>query len=222
MKKSSSDIGLRKVPLFAGLNDESLKNLEQTAIKRTYPKNAVIIHEEDQGDSLYIILSGKVRVYCTDEDGNEVTLGTRGPGEYFGELALIDEEGRTASVMTQSPCTFSVLGKSVFKDLLSEDPDMALRIIEVLSRRVRQLTEDVKSLALLDVYGRVARVLMDQAVPSGDKLVIEEKLTQQEIANRVGASREMVARILKELSSGDYISSEGKRLIINKPLPEHF
>lgn len=213
---------LINVPIFSGLSDEELATIEQHAISRSYPKNSIILNEGDQTDSLYIVLTGKVKVYLSDESGKEVILNIQGPGQYFGELALVDDAERSASVITMEKSTFLVITKAEFKDVLAKHPDIAFNLIRDLTRTVRSLTDNVKSLALLDVYGRVAKTLLGLATDQGDRLVIEGKLTQQDIADRIGASREMVARILKDLATGGYISYEQKSIVINERLPAHY
>ena len=148
-------------------------------------------------------------------------LGTQGPGEYFGEMVL-DGGPRSASVMTLEASRFAVIPKNKFRDFVLSHPGFSLHLIEKLIRRTRALTESVKSLALMDVYGRVARLLLALAVPEDGRFVIEERLTQQDIASRVGASREMISRILKDLSIGGYITVDKKRITINKTPPRHW
>lgn len=213
---------LSKIPIFSGLSDCELAAIERHAVSRAYPKNSVIINEGDTTDSLYIILNGKVKVFLSDENGREIIINSHGPGEYFGELALIDDAERSASVITLEKSTFSVISKNDFKQVLSGHPEIAISVIKDLTRRVRQLTDNVKSLALLDVYGRVAKTLLALAHEEDGELIIEERLTQQELANRVGASREMVARILKSLESGGYISYRGKHIVIHEKLPSGY
>jgi len=150
-------------------------------------------------------------------------MNTLGAGDYFGELALLDDSTRSASVRTVEKCEFRVVMKEDFNGVLDEHPNIARQLISNLAGRVRKLTADVKSLALQDVYGRVANVLMDLSEERGDgTLYIPEKLTQQDIADRVGASREMVARILKDLTIGEYIRFEGRHIIINTRLPAKY
>lgn len=204
--------------LSLGLTESQLRALAQHGVSRTFRKNTVVINEGDATDSLYIILSGKVKVYLADESGKEVVLNVEGPGSYFGEMVL-DGGPRSASVMTLETSTFSVVTKNEFKKFLTENPDVCVHIIENLIIRARALTDNVKSLALLDVYGRVAKLLLELAHEEDGKLVISEKPTQQEIANRVGASREMVSRILSDLSKGGYINITGKKIIIEKKPP---
>ena len=214
---------LQQVELFRGLSNEELETLSGSSTSRSFPKNTVVIHENDPADSLFIIESGKVKVSCSDKNGKEFIMNTQGEGDYFGELALLDDSTRSASVRTVEKSSFCIIFKDNFNRVLDEHPNIARKLIRNLAARVRKLTADVKSLALQDVYGRVANVLMDLAEERGDgSLYIPEKLTQQDIADRVGASREMVARILKDLTIGDYIRFEGRHIIINSRLPAKY
>ena len=210
---------LRNVSLFSGLPEDAIQAVSSLATTRTYPKNTIIISEGDDSDSLYAVLSGKVKVYLSDDEGKEIIINILSSGDYFGELALLDDEPRSASVMTLEESKLAVLSKTAFEDCLAKNPQVALPIIKGLSVRLRNLTENVKSLALMDVYGRVARTLLDMAEQDGDVLVINQRLTQKEIASMVGASREMVSRILKDLSVGGYITIENKTITINEKLP---
>ena len=214
---------LQRVELFQGLSSQELETLSSSSSTRSFPKNTVVIHENDPADSLFIIETGKVKVYCSDKNGKEFIMNTQGEGDYFGELALLDDSTRSASVRTVEKSSFCIIFKDNFNRVLDEHPNIARKMIRNLAARVRKLTADVKSLALQDVYGRVANVLMDLAEERGDgTLYIPEKLTQQDIADRVGASREMVARILKDLTIGDYIRFEGRHIIINSRLPAKY
>jgi CRP/FNR family cyclic AMP-dependent transcriptional regulator len=190
-------------------------------IARSFPKNSVIVNEGDATDSLYIIMEGRVKAFLSDDEGREVILSTQGPGEYFGEMVL-DQGPRSASVMTLEPSRFLVVPKEDFRDFVLKNPAFSVSLIEKLISRVRSLTENVKSLALMDVYGRVARLLLELADEVDGVLVIEERLTQQDIANRVGASREMVSRILKDLSIGGYIAQTRERIVLLKKPPAHW
>ena len=203
------------------LTEEELRALSGEGVVKSFPKQAVIVNEGDETDSLYVILSGRVKVFLSDEAGKEIVLGTQGPGDYFGEMVL-DGGPRSASVMTLEPCRFVVVPKQRFREFLRAYPDFSVHLIEKLIRRTRALTDSVKSLALMDVYGRVARILLELAREEGGKLVIDEKLTQQDIANRVGASREMISKIFKDLTVGGYITVEGRRITINKTPPRHW
>jgi CRP/FNR family cyclic AMP-dependent transcriptional regulator len=203
------------------LSDADLTAVGTHGIARSYPKSAVIVSEGDSTDSLYIILEGRVKVYVSDGDGHDVVLATQGAGEYFGELVL-DEGPRSASVMTLEPSRFLVVPLKDFRDFVIGNPAFALSLIEKLIARVRSLTESVKSLALMDVYGRVARLLLELAEESDGGLVIQQRLTQQDIASRIGASREMVSRILKDLSTGGYLTQSRTGIVLHRKPPEHW
>jgi len=209
---------LKSIPVFEGLREEDVRALTDKAVIRNAPKNAIVVNEGDLTDSLYVILSGKVKVYLGDETGKELILDIKGPGQYFGEMVL-DEGPRSASVMTMEPSQFAVISGVDFKNCLLKHPEIALNVITNLIRLARGLNENVKSLAMLDVYGRVARMLLDLAVEQNGHMVIPEKLTQREMANRVGASREMINRILRDLSTGGYIKVESGRITIQKTPP---
>lgn len=214
---------LQQVEIFQGLSQEELEALGASSTSRSFPKNTVVIHENDPADSLFVIESGKVKVYCSDKNGKEFIMNTQGAGDYFGELALLDDSTRSASVRTVEKSSFCIVYKEDFNRVLEEHPNIGRQLVRNLAARVRKLTADVKSLALQDVYGRVANVLMDLSEERGDgTLYIPEKLTQQDIADRVGASREMVARILKDLTIGEYIRFEGRHIIINTRLPAKY
>ncbi|OGA54562.1 MAG: Crp/Fnr family transcriptional regulator [Betaproteobacteria bacterium RIFCSPLOWO2_12_FULL_62_58] len=211
----------RNAAVLTYLNEDELRTLSAQGVVKNFPRNTVIVSEGDETDSLYIIIAGRVKVFVSDEEGKEIVLGTQGPGEYFGEMVL-DGRPRSASVMTLEPSRFAVIPKNKFRDFLLSHPGFSLHLIEKLIRRTRALTESVKSLALMDVYGRVARLLLELGHDEGGRLVIDEKLTQQDIASRVGASREMISRILKDLSTGGYITIEHKRITINKTPPRRW
>lgn len=185
---------------------------------RTFPAHAILINEGDTTDSLYVVLSGRVKVYASSDDGRDVVLGEHGPGEYFGELSF-DGGRRSVSVMALEPCSCRVVQGAQLREFLAQHPDFALHLALKLSRMVRRLTEQVKSLALQDVYGRMVRVLMELSDPAGEERIVRQRLTQQDIAERVGSSREMVNRVLKELSTGGYVSVRDGRHVIHRKLP---
>lgn len=203
------------------LSESELQAISAYGVVRTYPKNAVVVSEGDNTDSLYVILEGRVRIYANDDEGHEVVFGTQGPSEYFGEMVL-DEGPRSASVATLGKARFLVVPKQRLRELIAANPGFALNMIRHLITRVRALTESVKSLALMDVYCRVARLLMQLAEQKDGVLVIDERLTQQDLASRVGASREMVGRVLKDLVDGGYLSLQRSRIVINRRPPGHW
>jgi CRP/FNR family transcriptional regulator, cyclic AMP receptor protein len=209
---------LKSIPLFEGVPDAELRALAERSVTRNYPKQAIIINEGDESDSLYLILSGRVKVYLADETGKELILAIKGPGQYFGEMVL-DEQPRSASVMTLEPAQFACLSRTDFRAFLLSHPEVSLQLIQNLIRLARGMNRSVRNLAMLDVYGRVARILLELAVERNGKLVIQEKLTQKDIAARVGASREMINRVLRDLTTGGYVSVEDGRITINKAPP---
>jgi CRP/FNR family cyclic AMP-dependent transcriptional regulator len=200
------------------IQDPFVRTLASLGRLRTYPKNTVFITEGDSSDSVFVVLAGRVKVFISDTEGHEMILDTQGPGEYVGEMAL-DGKPRSASVMTLESTSFSVVGRDPVREAIRRDPDFALDMISRIIDRARIATNSVKDLALLDVYGRVARLLLNMAVETEGKLQMPEKITQQEIAERVGASRDMVSRIFRDLTAGGYISVENRIITINKKPP---
>jgi CRP/FNR family cyclic AMP-dependent transcriptional regulator len=200
------------------LSQEDLKAISAHGVVRAYPKQAVIVNDGDSSNSLFVVLEGRVKVYVADAAGHEVVLTTMGPGEYFGEMAL-DGRPRSASVMTLVPSRFLIVSGEEFRQFLARHPAFALSLIEKLIDRLRAVTQDVKSLAFMDVYGRVARLLLELAEEQDGRMIIAERLTQQDIASRVGASREMVSRILKDLSSGGCITHSRSGIVLHRRPP---
>ena len=209
---------LKNIPLLEDLPDDGYDIIVKNSIVSNYPKNTKIVNEGEESSSLYLIVSGKVKEYLSDEAGKEIIVGIRGAGEYFGELALLGEFLQKTSFMTIEPSKIAIITKAQFEELLNRS-EIASRLIKKLTKKQSNLTPNVKSLALMDVYGRVARTLMNMAEPSGDKLEIRQLLTTRDLAGMVGASREMVNRILKDLEIGGYITIEGKKITINEKLP---
>lgn len=205
--------------VFPKISQEDLTLLASYGMSRSYAKNTILVSEGDPSEMFYLIQKGQVKVFISDEKGKEVLLSLQGPGEYFGEIAIIDKAPRSASVMTMEACQIAVVSKQEFERCLAEHPALAMVLIRNLVKYVRALTDQVKGLALLDVYGRIAHTLKKLAKEQHGELVIEQRPTHQDIANMVGASREMVSRILKDLSTGGYIRIEGKKIIIAKQLP---
>jgi CRP/FNR family cyclic AMP-dependent transcriptional regulator len=208
-------------PRVFRLSDAELAAIRSHAITRKHPKNTILVSEGDSTDGLFIVLEGRVKVFVSDEDGHEVVLGTHGAGEYFGEMAL-DAGPRSASVVTLEPCQLLVVPKEDFREFVERNPAFASSLIGKLIARVRVLTDNVKSLALMDVYGRLARLLLELAEERDGVLMIGERLTQQEIASRIGASREMVSRILKDLTTGGYITQSREGIVLHRRPPLHW
>lgn len=200
------------------LADQLLQSIASRGGQKTYPAQAVLVNEDDDTDSLFIVVRGKVKVYGTGSSGREVVYTTLGPGDYFGEMTL-DGGPRSASVMTMEQTTCVVVPGSQVRDFLAQHPDFALHLIRKLIGLVRRSTDTVKRLALDDVYTRIHKLLLEMAHDENGVLVVTERLTQQDIADRVGSSREMVSRIFKQLTIGGYVSTEGRRITLLKKLP---
>lgn len=184
---------------------------------RSFPAHAILINEGDSTDSLYIVLAGRVKAYASSQDGREVVLAEYGPGEYFGELAL-DGSQRSASIKAIEPCSCRVVQGAQLQAFLAEYPAFGAHLTRKLMHMVRRLTQQVRSLALQDVYSRVVQLLGELSDPSGTERVVRHRLTQQDIADRVGSSREMVNRVMKELAAGGYIAQrEGRIVLLRKP-----
>lgn len=210
---------LSQVALFASLSPAELGTLESHAKPKRYRKNTVIMEKGDESSAMYVLVSGKVRVYVADDEGKEVVLNVFDePGTHFGELALLRDMTRTASIMTLEDSQFLIISKVDFLQCVTDHPQIALAIIGSLVDQVKVLTDRVSALALNDVYGRLAATLRDLAREE-DGRMITQALTQQELGQMIGASREMVSRIFKELKAGDYIQIEDKRIVLNKKLP---
>ncbi len=204
---------------LSGLSDPMVRELAERGQVRSFPKNAVIINEGDKGESLFVILSGRVKVYVSDDDGREMVLDIHGPGDYVGEMAL-DGRPRSASVMTLEPVSCSIVTREDLRAAIAANPDVAMGLIATLIERARIATDNVKNLALMDVYGRVARLLLQLARDDGSgSLVVPDRMTQQDIADRVGASRDMISRIFKDLTVGGYVTVENRSITIHRKPP---
>ena len=213
-------MALKAVPFFTQLSDRELDVVRAVAAEKTYAKNAVVLTEGEMGDALYMIQSGKVKVFIGDEDGREIILKILGAGDFFGEMSMIDKQPRSASVTTLESSVFLVLTHAAFEKCVEKIPRIGNMVMRILAQRVREADKKIGTLAMMDVYGRVASTLLELSVYDNGKLMVSEKLSQQDLANMVGASREMVNRILKDLSERGFISVESKSItIINQELP---
>lgn len=206
---------------LASLTDPLVRELASHGQVRTFAKNAVIINEGDSSDSVFVILAGRVKVYSSDDSGREIIYDDHSVGEYVGEMSL-DGRPRSASVMTLEPTTCSILNRAEVRSAISTNPDIAIQVLSTLISRARIATASIRNLALLDVYGRVARLLLDMAEEKDGVLMVPEKLTQQDIGDRVGASRDMVSRIFKDLVAGGYIRIDHKFITILRKPPERW
>ena len=207
--------------LYTHLSGE-LRLLALRGVVRRYPKKTVLINEADTGDSLFVLLKGSVKAFSMDETGREIIYSTIHQGDYFGEISL-DGGPRSASVITLEPSTCAVVSRAAVTEHLIEQPEFAMQLVVQVIRRARAATEAARNMALLDVYGRLVALLDKRdgvSVSTTDGIVTLESLTHQEIASRVGASREMVSRLLKDLEKGGYIQMGAKRIILLKKLPK--
>ena len=205
---------LRNVPLFSGLNEVQLGALVRTVERRSFGRSVTIICAGDKTDSLYIVISGRLKVLMGDAQGREVILSILGPGEYFGEMGLLDDSPRSATVMTLESCELLCVSKAEFSRSMAENFDLALIVMRGLVKRLREADQKIGSLALMDVYGRVARLLLEMAEDVNGEKVVVRKLSKQDIAKMIGASREMVSRVMKDLHLGGYIEMRGRSIVL--------
>ena len=212
-------IDLIAFDLFNYLEPKEIEDVLSHVHHRNFRKKTQIVTEGDDSHSLYFLLEGKVKVYLNDKNGKEIIINTHVPGDFFGELGLVKSIPRTASVMTLEECKIGVMQEFDFKHCLSSYPGFSIALIENLSTRLIEATETIRKLGLMDVYQRIAVTFLTLSEERDGVRVIPEKLTQQNIASRVGASREMVARILKDLRVGGYITQDSNSITINRPLP---
>ena len=213
---------LRRVPLFSGLNPGQLELLTIGSARRSYPRGRTIVSEGEPSQSMYILLAGRAKVQRSDSEGKEVILAVLGSGEFFGEMSLIDDAPRSASVVTLETCEFMAVSKDAFKAMLQQSPEVSMALMRGLVRRLREADQKIETLALLDVYGRVARVLLDFSEIIDGERVVKNKLPRQEIAKMIGASREMVSRVMKGLELDGFIVPipEG-RLVLREKLSSY-
>ncbi|HEV3007565.1 MAG TPA: cyclic nucleotide-binding domain-containing protein [Burkholderiales bacterium] len=222
MASTVSTAVLKTVPLFASFPEDQLRMLTTMVTRKSSPRSTTIMAGGDATDSLYIVLSGRLKVMMSDSEGKEVILTILGPGEFFGEMGLIDDEPRSATVMTIEPCELLSIAKRDFKKCLAENFEMAMAVMRSLVKRLREADRKIGSLALLDVYGRVARLLLDMSENVDGEKVVTKRLPKQDIAKMIGASREMVSRVMKDLQTGGYIEMRGSTIVLRDTimLPE--
>ena len=200
------------------LSPPVLAAIAEKGVRRRFAANAIVLNEGDVASSLYIVLAGHLKVYASSDEGRDVVLADVGPGDYFGEISL-DGGERSASVVATEPTTCVVVPGAELRDFLAVHPDFAQHLVMRLITTVRRLTAQVKSFALQDVYGRLTRLLLEQSEPVGEERVLRTTFTQQDLADRIGASREMVNRVMKELVTGGYVGQRDGRIVVKKKLP---
>ena len=205
---------LKNISIFAGLDEAEFEQLARVAVSRKEPRNKTIVHVGDSTDSLFVIVRGQAKVLNRDVEGNEVILTFLGDGECFGEMGLIDGSPRSADVVASENCELLEISKSDFTRALAGNVDLCLNIMKSLVWRLREANRKIESLALMDVYGRVAKLLLDLSELEDGLRVVRRKMTKQDMAKMVGASREMVSRVMKDLETSGYIRSEEGRLVL--------
>jgi len=211
---------LRSIPLFEHLRDADIERIQGFARERSYPKNNVIVFEEDPGDSLYVVLNGQVKVVLIGEDGREVILSTPGKGDFFGEMSLIDDQPRSAHVIAMEDSLLLVLRREDFHQCLAAMPGIAIGLLRALCKRLRQADDKIGGLVLLDVPGRVARLLLEMA-DEGDGVHVTKRVTHHLIAQMIGSSRETVSRTMRILMDQGLIEVARSRItLLNREVLE--
>jgi CRP/FNR family cyclic AMP-dependent transcriptional regulator len=211
---------LATVPLFKGLSPQELQRFAEVTREKSYPRGSVILFEDDPGDALFFVREGRVKVVLVGDDGREVILGMLGVGDHFGELSLIDDQPRSAHVIATEDAVLLVLRREDFRRRVEETPAVAWALLQELSRRLRRADDKIGGLVLLDVPGRIARLLLDTADAAGGD-ALDRPLTHQTIAQMIGASRETVSRSMKEFQESGWIAVERRRIrLANRPALE--
>ncbi len=203
--------------MFATFDEDQLHTLVSMVNRRIAPRGSVIMAEGDPVDSLYVVISGRLKVMMGEADGKEVILGILGPGEIFGEMGLIDDRPRSASVVAIEPCELLSVTRGAFKKCLLENFEVAMTVLRVLVRRLREADRKIGSLAMLDVYGRVARLLLDMSENVDGQRIVTKRLPKQHIANMIGASREMVSMVMRDLEMSGYFEVRGSTIVLRDP-----
>lgn len=209
---------LKRVPIFSKLPDEALQEIGEALTTVRFAKNSVIFDQGDPGDAMYLVLVGRVKVVLYSETGREVILAQLGPGDCFGEMAVIAEQPRSAHVIALEDVSLLSLTRKAFVDIVRRSPDIALNLLRLMTDRLTEADEKIGNLALVDVYGRVARYLLklarERGRPAEGGTIIENRPTHQEIANIVGASRETVSRSVSDFIRQGCVRIEGKTLVL--------
>ena len=212
-----SPLLIRNVPLFSLLRDTQLVLQTEVLLRKPYPKNSTVVAAGDPADALYIVISGRLKVMMSDKEGKEVILAILNQGDFFGEMGLIDQAPRSATVVAIDSCELLTMTRADFTKCLQKNFDLTMNVILGLVKRLREADRKIGSLALMDVCGRVARLLMEMAeTVDGQKVVT--KLPKQQIAKMVGATREMVTRVMKEMETGGHIEVRAKQILLRDSL----
>ena len=221
METEKETLYLKQVPLFADLADEEVRELMTVARRRTFRAGEIIFHREDPGQVLYVIKEGKVKICLISPDGQEMTLTILGKGEYFGEFALLDGLPRSTDAIASERVECYTLQRTDFHNAIMKNPKIAIQALEVLSKRLRNTNQMVEDLIFLDVYGRVAKKLVELADAHGVRaedggIRIEMRLTQQDLASMVGASRESVNKVMGYFTDKNFISTDKHRITLHR------
>ena len=216
---ASADINLlREVPIFGDLTEEALLTISKLAVRRKFPRSTLIVLEESHAETLYIIELGSVKITRLNEEGREVILAMLGPSEFFGEMALLDGQGRSANVMALEDTTLVTLSRRDFLDVLGQYPSISIQLLREMTSRLRKSDQQIKSLSLSDAEHRIGialhRISEDVGIFRKGEVIIAQLPFQQDIANMAGTSRETVSRMLKNLNKKGLIKREGRKLII--------
>ena len=208
---------IRRVPLFSMLTDVQANAVADAVVKRRFKRGELIVEQGKKTNALFILLNGRARVVTADSRGREVILATLQPGDHIGEMSLIDNEPHSATVRAEVQTDVLMLGRIEFARCLPENTSMAYAVMRGLVQRLRHADRKIESLALMDVYGRVARALLEFAVETEPgEMLIREKISRQDIAKMVGASREMVSRVMKDLEERGFIQTQDNGSIVVK------
>jgi CRP-like cAMP-binding protein len=217
---------LRTVPIFSELTDADVTSLARLSSRRHYPKDTVVFFENEEGDFFFMIVGGRIKVTILGDDGREVILSILGPGDFFGEMALLDNEPRSATAIAVEDSELLSLHRHDFQTVLADNRSIMAALIKILTARIRRANHQISTLALLDVYGRVARVIVDMARDEGRRLkdgrIAFRRATHQEIANRIGTTRETVTRMLKDLERQGMIHVEGREIVVQPDFEKVF
>lgn len=210
---------LRAFSLFNGMPENELLAISRLAMMRRVGRNAMVVRAGERTDFVYLVLSGSLKVLATDEEGREVIFGILGPGEIFGEMGVLDDNPRSATVIAVAPSQLVAIGKTEFKRFIQENHQFSLYIIRNLAQRLRRADRNIESLALLDVYGRVARLLLDMAENVDGQQVVTRKITKVDIAKMIGATREMVSRVMNDLRRQGFIEADERGIVLHEHAP---
>jgi len=213
-----STTALRTFPMFYGLEERSLESLARVSMMRRVPRGSAVVRAGDRTDFVYLVLSGSLKVLVSDEEGREVILSMLGPGELFGEMGVLDDNPRSATVAAVVPSDLVVIAKSDFKRCLQENFEVCAYIMRNLVQRLRTADRKIESPALMDVYGRVARLLLEMAETVAGEKIVMRKISKQDIAKMIGASREMVSRVMKDLQLQGFIREADGRIYLRDPI----